>query len=332
MVMSFMGGARQESLPELLARKKYDKAIEMLKAQFRQRGADPRLRMQFADVLVMAGRAKEAVPVLIGLADEYALEGFAAKAIALLKKIEKIAPGRADVERKLAHLIKEKQRPVVDISTASLPEIEIGFEPSAIPAEPAPAPETASVPAAPEFNEEFQQSQQSAEIFRDQLLDALQESLAIQNAAAGPAAAAPPVGNKGLLFEDFSNDELVAVMHGLELISFDAGDIIITEGEPGDSLFILTTGQVKAFVKSPSGKHIIVRVLDEGSFFGEISVLRGTPRTATVTAATRCELLVLDKATLDTITATHPRVRTVLEDFYRQRAGSEAETQVRMMS
>ncbi len=72
-----------------------------------------------------------------------------------------------------------------------------------------------------------------------------------------------------------------------------------------------------------------MRVLEEGSFFGEISVLTGSPRTATVVAATRCELLELDRAALDSVTANHPRVREVIEEARTARSGSEEEVQVR---
>jgi CRP-like cAMP-binding protein len=50
-----------------------------------------------------------------------------------------------------------------------------------------------------------------------------------------------------------------------------------------------------------------------------------------VTAATRCELLELDRGNLDTITQAHPRVRQILEEFCRQREGSANEALVRGM-
>ena len=144
----------------------------------------------------------------------------------------------------------------------------------------------------------------------------------------------PSVGDvvRSPLFSDFSAGELIAVMGGLQLLTFDAGDIIITEGEPGSSLFVVSSGRVKAFVRNPAGRHAQVREMDEGSFFGEISILRGSPRTATVTAASRVDLLELDRATLDGITASHPRVREVLEAFCRERAGSADEALVRGMT
>jgi CRP-like cAMP-binding protein len=144
----------------------------------------------------------------------------------------------------------------------------------------------------------------------------------------------PSVGEvvRSPLFSDFSAGELIAIMGGLELLTFDAGDIIITEGEPGRSLFVVSSGRVKAFVRNPAGRHVQVRAMDEGSFFGEISILEGGPRTATVTAATRVDLLELDRETLDGITARYPRVLQVLEAFYRERAGSADEAVVRGMT
>jgi cAMP-dependent protein kinase regulator len=63
--------------------------------------------------------------------------------------------------------------------------------------------------------------------------------------------------------------------------------------------------------------------MDEGQFFGEISILTGGERTATVTARTRCELLELDKATLDDIAQRRPRVREVMTEFCRQRLADD---------
>ena len=129
------GSAKDEDVLTLISKKNYAKAIEVLK-----RGkADARAKIQLADVLVLAKKEREAVAVLVPLADEYAREGFAAKAVAVLKKIQKIDPTRRDVEQKLASLIQEKQRvATVSLPTVSpssrgdLPEMgmeEIGMEP-----------------------------------------------------------------------------------------------------------------------------------------------------------------------------------------------------------
>jgi len=123
-----LGQARGEDVADLIARKQYAKAIEIIKAQLGSDRNDPRIRLQLADVLVMAGRPPEAVAVLIPLADEYARDGFAAKAVAVLKRIQKIDPQRRDVEARLAGVIEQKQKEATLPLIAAPPRLEFGFE------------------------------------------------------------------------------------------------------------------------------------------------------------------------------------------------------------
>ena len=88
------------------------------------------VRLQLADLLVQAGRGEEAVPVLIGLADEFASDGFVAKAIAILKRVEKVHQGRADVASRLAALVQQQQRATQSVRAESGPRrpVELGIE------------------------------------------------------------------------------------------------------------------------------------------------------------------------------------------------------------
>ena len=122
------------------------------------------------------------------------------------------------------------------------------------------------------------------------------------------------------LFRDFSVDELVAVIQGLKLLTYQTKQIILREGDRGESLYMLTSGTVKAFRKNANGKQVLLAELTEGAFFGEGSILTGKPRTATVVAWEECELLELDRPTLDSITQTHPHVWDVLQEFAAKRA------------
>ncbi len=323
-----------DQVQDLIAKKNFSKAVEVLRAQTQSKPHDRRLRLQLADVYVMAGQDRQAIPVLMTLADQEASDGFAAKAIAILKRIEKIEPGRRDVEERMARMIQDKSRRTQNVpKPANLPgissagmnfgfeeidsssEIELGVAAPAADAIPSfdPGPGIDALPSA----DSFLPPPAAAPAPAQDVVAEFDDSFAVEPEAA--AAPAKP-GLSTPLFDGFSPDELVAVMRALELVSFEAGDVVVAEGAPGDSMFILTSGRVKAYVKTPKGKSIKVQEFEEGDFFGEIAVLTGKPRTATLTAAVDCECLELTRANLDEITKTHPGVREVLKKFQKERA------------
>jgi hypothetical protein len=384
-MLSWLSGG--QSLQQLIAAKKWDKAVVQLQAEIKNAPKDSRTRMQLADVLIEAGRGKDAVPILLKLAQEFGTEGSAPRAIAVLKKIERIQPGRSDVQRALAALIKKSAPKPAKVSSGiddivrgadqfEMEEIGLDLRPSAIePSEflfqapaslvapppsspeavrPAPSPpkeegETvevedlvmppprtlleiaatppppaeAPVPAPAQVIPMTQAATMIAAMNEtekglfDDLLDTIESVLAEAPAAVSPRAATPKISSP--LFADFSEGDLVAVIQGLELATYGPGEILILEGDPGTSLFVITSGVVRAFVRQPDGKNKQVREMGEGSFFGEIAVLSGKPRTATVTAKTNVEALILERKTLDGICKTHPSVRTTLQKFAAER-------------
>jgi len=295
-----VAAVRAVPLPDSGTRRK---AIEVLESHFGESRWDPRMRLRLADVLLKAGKEQDAIPILIGLADELARAGFADKAVAILKKIEQVQRRNVEVVN-LAPLLRADAAP------------------------PAPeAPAAASIPAPGGRPRAVTDDR-----FHGWLVDLVRDSVGklqptTHDGGRGQAPAAPvPVDapvlrayGPGLLanplFEDFSDEELLAFIQGLKLLTFEPGDIIISEGEPGQSVFILTTGRVKVFVRGPGHASVALALLGEGSFFGEISTLSGRPRTATITAAGACEILELDRPSLDAISESHPRVRKVLEEF-----------------
>jgi hypothetical protein len=133
---------------------------------------------------------------------------------------------------------------------------------------------------------------------------------------------------KSPLFETMSGEERKAVVDEMVLEQFNEGDIVIAEGEPGSALYVIVHGGMKVYGKGPRGDSVYLANLGEGDFFGEVSVLTGKPRTATITASQKSELLRLDKERLDGVVAKHPRVKIVLEDFYKKRASHTVEAMV----
>lgn len=75
------------------------------------------------------------------------------------------------------------------------------------------------------------------------------------------------------------------------------GDVIVREGEQASDMFVIRSGQVE-ILKSVGGHDVRLAVLDRGSFFGEMSLLEGLPRSATARALGDTSLLVLRAGTL----------------------------------
>jgi hypothetical protein len=347
-VLDWFGRAKRASVSELIARKHYKKAVEAIKAELQKRRKDRGLRLRLAEVLVLADRKKEAIEILGGLADDLVLAGFAAQAIAVLKKIHGLDPERVDVEEKLVYLVNQQQRPAEDpwliaqrrreleAPLAHAPELgmeELSSEGGAeLGMEAADEPTSEASPEPPSFTDDA---------VRDELVSLIEEALT-PSAEEGsvPQASAPqpgaqagdrPPAFQSPLFEDLEPQELALLIQGLRLVAVEPGEIIITEGEPRGSLFIITSGTVRAYVRHSSGRSLPIRDLHEGDFFGEIAILSGQPRTATVTAATHCELLELDRPSLDSICRSHPRVREVLQQFHDARANNTIEAAIRQM-
>src|SRR6185436_18196261 len=134
---------------------------------------------------------------------------------------------------------------------------------------------------------------------------------------------------KSPLFEILSEDERAAIVREMEVESHDEGSVILNEGDPGTSMYIVASGEVKVYTRpaNKSGPIYLAR-LGEGDFFGEVSVLTGKPRTATITASQRTELLRLDKEKLDGVLSKYPGIRKVLDDFYKKRAEHTVEAMI----
>ncbi|MCL4821289.1 MAG: cyclic nucleotide-binding domain-containing protein [Vicinamibacteria bacterium] len=284
------------------------RATEVLLAHFGASQWDPKMQLRLADALLRAGKEEDAVAVLVGLADELVRGGFPEKAIAILKKIEGL-----------------QRRYVEEVNLAPLKR------PRATAAEPAPAP---PAPAPPPVAPAPARGPRTEASFADWLVDVVRDQVQrtpTLGAQAAPAAARSyDSGLRGSpLFEGFTEEELLALVQQLRLVPIEPGEILISEGEPGGSLFILATGVVKVFVRTPRGHDARLAVLRDGAFFGEMAALSGGPRRATVIASTRGELLELTREALEACTASHPRMREVLEAFARERAQSAEAAQLR---
>jgi uncharacterized protein YhbP (UPF0306 family) len=98
------------------------------------------------------------------------------------------------------------------------------------------------------------------------------------------------------VFRDLPTSAIDSVETKLESRQFEAGQIVVRQGEPADRFFIVVDGEVEV-VHEEGERTRSVNVLRAGEFFGEIAILRETPRTATVRALTPTTLMAMDRDT-----------------------------------
>lgn len=109
--------------------------------------------------------------------------------------------------------------------------------------------------------------------------------------------------------------QIIPLLHSR---TFDAGDVIVHRGNPGDSMFFVVAGEV--MVEQEAGDI----ALKEGDFFGEMALLEHRPRATSVRAVTRVRTLVLDRDDLERLGRRHPAIFTRIREVAasRRRAGA----------
>jgi CRP-like cAMP-binding protein len=101
-----------------------------------------------------------------------------------------------------------------------------------------------------------------------------------------------------------------------------AGEMILREGEAGDSCFVLGQGEARVLKRDPlqpRGELMEVSRLGQGDLFGEVAMLSDRRRHASVQAVSDCELIELPRAHLREVGARYQEVSQFLERFYRER-------------
>jgi len=104
---------RPLTVEELVARGKYAEAAARLRAQLQNGSPTVADRTRLAELLVLAGRAAEALPILIGVSDELALYGFRDEALDALRRANTIAPGDVPTRERFLALLQSKAAPKI---------------------------------------------------------------------------------------------------------------------------------------------------------------------------------------------------------------------------
>ena len=127
------------------------------------------------------------------------------------------------------------------------------------------------------------------------------------------------------LFRPFTPAERAALADAMAQHAFAKGQVLVRQGEAGRSLYLLAEGALDVTVAPPDGPPIALDRLLPGSVFGEMSLLTGQPRSATVVAATDGEVYEIDKAHLDPILRERPSLAEALGAVMAERQARNAE-------
>lgn len=124
---------------------------------------------------------------------------------------------------------------------------------------------------------------------------------------------------RSVLFSDLSHEEFMATVDKMKSIDVPEGTLIIREGDKGDSIFIIGSGEVSIFREDEDLNELWISNLEEGDFFGEFGFFSESGRIASVKAASDTTLLELSRQDLESIIGKHPGVKDVLLKFYKER-------------
>jgi CRP-like cAMP-binding protein len=341
----------KDKAAELAARGKVEKAAEVFREILRADPRDLASCQKLAEVLRRGGEIAEAVERYAEVAERFARDGLLIKAIAICKTILELDPAHVHTQRLLADLYA--RRTVTDAARppARTPPSTPAAQPPAAPAATPPVARRAiELPAVPEGEMEVERgvslplgSQRPAgeptafgsilaaadQAVRSGMDDGIlvevdlvdDEALELAPSPAAPAAAAGPDARlpRVPLFSDLGAAAFVALTEDLTIMRLAAGEAVITEGDEGSAFYVVATGRLLVKRRDESGSPVVLAHLGEGEFFGEMALLSGAPRNATVEAEEPSELLVIRAEVLRSLAGQHPHVAASLRRFYRQR-------------
>ena len=124
---------------------------------------------------------------------------------------------------------------------------------------------------------------------------------------------------KSSLFSNLDDAGRRRLLESGAIENYMPGQVIMTEGEPGDSFFFIKTGAVEVSTKK-NGDKLKLADLAAGDFFGEVSVITAQPRTATVTAVSPVVAVKFQRRKISRVLMDYPEVTKILNAKIEDRA------------
>ncbi len=124
------------------------------------------------------------------------------------------------------------------------------------------------------------------------------------------------------LFTSLSDKDLNKVVNLVTKKSFEKGDIIFSEGEIFDKLFIINNGSIKVYKYTKNGKEQILYILKEGEFLGDLNLLKKDIFKFNATALESTNMCIIHKDDFDTLIKTNPEISIKVLEYAHDRIAS----------
>jgi CRP-like cAMP-binding protein len=123
------------------------------------------------------------------------------------------------------------------------------------------------------------------------------------------------------LFSPLSDQQVEELASSSAKLRYAEGETLVRQGTPGESLYLIRSGRAQVEVTGAGGSKAVVATLEPGDFFGEMSLLTGEPRSATVTALKETEVVVVDREGISPILASDLGIVEQLSEHLEERRG-----------
>jgi CRP-like cAMP-binding protein/CheY-like chemotaxis protein len=121
-------------------------------------------------------------------------------------------------------------------------------------------------------------------------------------------------------FQALGKDGIDFIIERLKFKPFDRTEAVCKAGDPGDKMYIIISGNVKVVVAAePAGEETVIANLGSGNYFGEMSLLTGEPRSASVITTEPSEMFILNKVDFDVIIERFPSITLSMTKIMSQR-------------
>jgi small-conductance mechanosensitive channel/CRP-like cAMP-binding protein len=121
------------------------------------------------------------------------------------------------------------------------------------------------------------------------------------------------------IFKPLSRDERQRLVEAARVQTYAVGECPVRQGDAGDSFYIIKRGSVDVIVEKEPGQGAVVAALGPGTFFGEMSLLTGAVRTATIRVTEDAEFVVIDRESFRSVLVNNPSIAESMSHMLAER-------------